>query len=521
MTYSFNLIDQPWIPCARMDGSVEEFSLREVLARAHELHGVQGDSPLETASLYRLLLAVIHSALRGPKTKSAWAELWNAKQFDIGKFDAYLTSEKRRSRFDLFDKEHPFYQVKLTKDGREKTTNDVMPDIASGTNATLFSHATDENNISLSPSKAARTLLVMQTMSIAGGWGMAPKESSDAPWGRGVVFLTEDDTLFHTLMLNLFKYPDSEVMANSKDDVPAWDAENPFKPTREEPLGYLDFLTWQNRRVSLIPEGDEKSPIVKNMIISQGLKLKADILDPMKHYRIDDKKGYLFHRFSEERSLWRDSAALFRVHNPKATRPPQAFYWLANLADEESIQKHQTYRFMALGMANDQAKIEFYRHEVFPLPLKYLQDDELVKQLSEALTYAENTARALWVAGNRLALLIVAPTTDGKPPQDISKLTKQDANKLYQHYGTERYFWSRLEVPFYEFLQTMPDNPESALARWKETLYETAWDALRSAIRMAGENTKALKAATRAEGVLYGELKKLFPELQPQKEAIA
>ena len=518
MTYSFNLIDRPWILGTRLDGRMEEFSLRETLAQAHELRGVQGDSPLETASLYRLLLAVIHSVLRGPKNKNAWAELWNAKQFDMSKFDAYF--KKWHTRFDLFDKERPFYQVKLNKDGREKTSNDVMPDVASGTNATLFSHTTDENKIALSPSKAARTLLVMQTTSIAGGWGMAPKESSDAPWGRGVIFLTEDDTLFRTVMLNLFKYPDSDVMASSKEDVPAWESENPFKPQREEPLGYLDFLTWQNRHASLIPEGDEKSPAVREMIISQGLKLKADVLDPMKHYRIDEKKGYLFHRFSEERSLWRDSAALFKVHNPTTTRPPQAFYWLANLADEEAIQKHQTYRFMALGMANDQAKIEFYRHETFPLPLKYLQDDELIEQLSDALAYAENAARALWVAGNRLALLIVAPTADGKPPQDISKLTKQDANKLYQHYGAERFFWSNLEVPFYEFLQTMPED-ESALTRWKETLQETAWEALKNAERMAGENTKALKAATRAEGVLYGELKKLFPESQPQKEVPA
>ena len=47
MTYSFNLIDQPWIPCAHPNGLMEEFSLRETLARAHDLRGVQGDSPLE------------------------------------------------------------------------------------------------------------------------------------------------------------------------------------------------------------------------------------------------------------------------------------------------------------------------------------------------------------------------------------------------------------------------------------------------------------------------------------------
>jgi CRISPR system Cascade subunit CasA len=361
----------------------------------------------------------------------------------------------------------------------------------------------------------------MQTMSIAGGWGMAPKEASDAPWGRGVIFLTENDTLFHTLLLNLFKYPDSEVMPTTKDDAPAWERENPFQPQREQPLGYLDFLTWQNRRVSLIPEGGEAAPSVKEMTISQGLKLSPEARDPMKHYRIDEKKGYLFHRFSEERSLWRDSAALFRIHNPQTARPPYAFYWLANLAEDDVIEKRQTYRFMALGMSNDQAKIDFYRHETFPLPLVYLQQDALIEKLAQALAFAENTGRALWNAGNQLAVLIVSPSADGKKWQDINKLTKEDAKKLYAHWGAERFFWSRLEVPFYEFLQTMPADPEPAMARWNETLRQTAREALTATEHMAGENTKALKAAVKARGALEYELKKVFPETQPTQEVQA
>ena len=122
------------------------------------------------------------------------------------------------------------------------------------------------------------------------------------------------------------------------------------------------------------------------------------------------------------------------------------------------------------------------------------------------------------MAGNQLAVLVVSPNSDGKSWKDINKLTKEDAKKLFHHWGTERFFWSKLEVPFYEFLQTMPED-KSAIDRWYQIIQQTAWDALKSAIRMAGESTKALKAAVRAEGVLYGELKKLFEENQSQKEA--
>ena len=512
MTYSFNLIDRPWIPCVQKDGRVTELSLHETLEKAHELRGLQGDSPLETAAMYRLLLAVIHSALCGPANTEKWSKLWDAKQWDMKIFDKYL--KERHSGFDLFDKERPFYQVKNNKDGRQKTSNDVLPDVASGANATLFSHSIDENNIILTAAKAARTLLVMQTFSVAGGWGMAPKESSDAPWGRGIIFLVEDDSLFGILMLNLLKYPDKDAMPSRDEDKPAWEMNDPFKPKRDQPIGYLDYLTWQNRRVSLIPEGDEENPVVKEMVISQGLKLDTLVLDPMKHYWVNKKDGYTSNRFAEEKVLWRDSSALFRVHNPTTARPPYIFSWLANLVDDDKIDKHRKYRFMALGMATKgDAKIGFYRHENFPFPLEYLQEEKLLNDLSDALVLAEETSRSLTFAGKVMAFMIVSKNSGEKP---INKIPNgHPAHDLYEHWGTDRFFWSKLETPFNVFIQTLP-NDSSAMDRWKETLKQTAKDAFSSAEKMAGESTTALKAAVKASGVLRGKLKGLFSETQKE-----
>jgi CRISPR system Cascade subunit CasA len=189
---------------------------------------------------------------------------------------------------------------------------------------------------------------------------------------------------------------------------------------------------------------------------------------------------------------------------------------LAELAEDEAIAKHQTYKFMALGMSNDQAKIDFYRHETFPIPLDYLTDHTLLKNLADALTIAENVNRAVWNAGNQLAVRIVSPSSDGKSWKEISKLTKEDAKKLFQHWGVERVFWSRLEVPFYEFLQTLPDD-ESALDDWYATLQQTAREALDGAERMAGESVNALKAAVKARGVLAYQLNQLFQPTQLQE----
>ncbi|MGE3596618.1 MAG: type I-E CRISPR-associated protein Cse1/CasA, partial [Dehalococcoidia bacterium] len=37
MAFSFNLIDEPWLPCVHADGSQTELGLRDALARATEI----------------------------------------------------------------------------------------------------------------------------------------------------------------------------------------------------------------------------------------------------------------------------------------------------------------------------------------------------------------------------------------------------------------------------------------------------------------------------------------------------
>ena len=81
MIYSFNLIDKPWIPCLTPDGERVELGLRDMLVQAHKLREIYGDTPLETASLHRLLLAVLHRVF-GPKKPSVWKSLWGQERFD-------------------------------------------------------------------------------------------------------------------------------------------------------------------------------------------------------------------------------------------------------------------------------------------------------------------------------------------------------------------------------------------------------------------------------------------------------
>lgn len=512
MTYSFNLIDRAWIPCARLDGRMEELSLREALEQAHELRGVQGDSPLETASLYRLLLAVIHSALRGPKTKSAWAELWNAKQFDMGKLDDYF--KKWQTRFDLFDKERPFYQFKDTEMVEKSAL--LLPHGMSTANE-LFEHQMVVETTPIRFQQAARMLLVGQNFGLGGLVYPGKPNLTRSPLLNGIWFLVEGDSLFETLLLNGLQYANDKPMPTLGADEPTWEMEKPFA-SRKKPNGYLDYLTWQNRKVLLIPDGEDAK--VSSMKIMRGLDLDKDVEDPFKLYLKKDN-GWRFLPFTRERSLWRDSHTLVRRTDRDNVRPPESANWLALLLeDTDCLKPSQVYRYMALGAGvhYKDAKIYFYRHESIPLPLSYLANEDLVSKLTEAGTLTEQVRSALKRASFALAKNFISPSVEEKGGRQPDS---GDVEKMLAHWNVETNYWSKLETPFSLLVVELPANPASALARWKDTLQQTAWEALKSAEHMAGENTKAMKAAVRAEGVLRDALKELFENTQPQKEVTA
>src|SRR5688572_1146322 len=108
MTLNFNLIDEPWLPSIRLDGMPVELSLWETLREAPRLRELQGETPLVTAALYRPLLAILHRVF-GPHRRREWQQLWQAGQWDETALEAYF--RQWRSRFDLFEAEHPFYQI--------------------------------------------------------------------------------------------------------------------------------------------------------------------------------------------------------------------------------------------------------------------------------------------------------------------------------------------------------------------------------------------------------------------------
>jgi CRISPR system Cascade subunit CasA len=479
-----------------------ELGLRDVLVHAYDQRELDGDSPLVTVALHRLLLAVLHRVF-GPPGYGEWAALWDAGSFDAGRLDAYL--EQWRARFDLFDDECPFYQA---ADDRvePKPLNRLIHEVAHGNNPTLFDHHTHSDAPVLTPAQSARALATVQSFGVGGLSGL-PQKYTDAPCGGSIMFLVQGETLFETLALNLLPYPDEATFAHSPEDRPAWEMEDPFMPPVGRPSGYLDYLTWQNRRILLMPSARENGVVVTQMTEAPARAMGGGILNPMAHYRRDAKRGPVPLLFREGRALWRDSAALFRL-GEAGFRPPEAFRWLAELVDEGVLDEAQTRCYLAMGMSKKQAKVNFFRSERMPLPLEYLRDRELVDALEEALEMAEATRRQLWGVMRTLATYVLSPEADSESGRQPAR---EDLDALTGGWSVERRYWQHLELPFRRTMEELPRARDGALESWRTTLWRTAWQAFEDVAANLGADPRSLKAVVRARDQLAAGLAKALP----------
>jgi CRISPR system Cascade subunit CasA len=503
MQPSFNLLDQSWIPCIGVAGALEEVSLLELLARAHELREIACDSAIESAAILPLALAILHRVF-GPADFDAWQSLWGARAFDMARINDYL--ERWRGRFDLFHPERPIMQM---PDARVKPKSVIHLIHPMGNTAALFTHVNDSEGLQLKPKEAARQLLAACYFRTA---GLGPSieqrrvNFTDSIFARGVIFWARGDTLFETLMLNLVQYPDHQTMRHTSCDAPVWELADPFEP-RETPLGYLDYLTWSNNRTQLIPAETADGVVVREAVIVPAIKLGQYVRSPQRRYVQKEKKGeitFSFLYFNADKALWRDYDSLLKSESGKVT-PPAVLEWLADLQEYGYLDNDRPIRLMATGMLADQAKPVFYRQEILPLPPALLQSDEHINRIRFALQQAEDIASKLRNALNILATAVLQRGAAGKPDNSIR-------NSLVKQWRARERYWTMLEPDFWRFVDAMLVESDGALQAWSDDLRRQARDALQHASTLAGDSPWALKGEISAQQYLQSQLNELLNE---------
>lgn len=501
MQYSFNLIEQPWIPALDFDGRLTEFGLREFLANAHHLRAIHAETPIASAAIMPMTLALLHRVF-GPASTTNWWRLWDAGQFDMVKLDDYLA--RWYERFDLFHPERPFYQVQDTR-VEPKPVTELSAVQSKGD--ILFNHATEDTKAPLTPAEAARELLTAHLFRSGGG-----KSGQESPYfvdgllRSGVIFFAQGRNLFETFMLNLLPYPSETYFPTTSDDKPIWEKDNPAYRQRKEmqvlPLaGYLDYLTWQTNHIYLFPEVLNGYVVVRQFQIVPVAKPMESTLCPMKRYVKKSKEGeegWSFLYFNEEKALWRDYHTMLPRADTNAVRPPLIVSWLAQLR----MDADYPLMLLATGSLADQAKTVFYRHEQIPLPQGLLNDDEGRAIVERAVKWADDAADSLKGAVNALADSVLQRGADGKPdPATRGNLVKQwDVLGVY---------WAQLETPFWGLVDAVAQGNEP-LVDWITTLEQAAFTALDRAASMSGDAPWALEGEVKARRILRGSLNKKF-----------
>lgn len=478
MTYS--LLTEPWIPLIGVDGRRRDASLWEALLEPGRWRGIDGGNPVETLSLYRLLLAIAHRAV-GPSVdpRAPLMEAWPQ-----GKLKAYL--EQWADQFDLLHPQKPFLQVQALSECQLSPSpwTRLALDRASGAARMIWDHSVDDRPTP-QPTAAVARLLIAHLQFTPGGLVKALRTSAvRGPACNLLLMMPLGETLHQTLVLNL----DTQSKARYANDLPAW--ERPPLSIKELQKaqnvvidGPAHRYTFLSRAVLLLPQDD----LVSSILYAEGLTIGEETTpepDPMAATVIG-KKGPMPLLLNELKAFWRDFPALSGSKESTAAAVVNH-----GIRVREQLADHRRLDLLAGGLLCDQAKILFWRLEQRCLSPMVLRQQNLIAASDRALDLAEETGREL----NKAIYLLCSEWLQRGSEKDPDP---KDVRALQASIQASAIFWSGLEVPFWVFIDHLghSDDHSSALDEWRRHLcsaMESTWEHAR---RTLGFDGRALAAA--------------------------
>lgn len=504
--FSFNLADQPWIPCTDLTGEQRLLGLREILQYAHELRTIEALNPLTEAALMRVLLAVVHRIAQGPRSLSQWQQMYQTQCLPTDRIDAYF--QKWRHRFDLLSSEAPFYQTPglriLDKAGAPAPVSitGLMLEKASGNNKTLFDHAADDRRAALSPAEAARTLITAQMYSLG---GLNKKTTNlfgfqqsylNASLVNGNLVLLQGRNLFEQLLLNLFVYRDNEPMPSSAEDCPVWERTDIGGTGIATPKGYLDYLTCKSRHIRLVPEHDGTGIHVAKAHIAQA-EAFPEVLNPAGIRRLNASNFARPLQLDTERPVWRNSLALLAFTNTADDRPralQQAGAAMKSGIPVSTALLH----CMIYGLVNNKANPLAWRKEVLSIPTAMVTEHELVERLRKGIEVSEAAGGGLEGTAQIFMRAVLPGNT-----------RESEIRHKVQATGVLRHYWDLLERPFQQFLLDI-GNGNTALTTWEARVKGQARAAFENCLRQrCAVTAKTYRAWIQANRFLNGRLTEL------------
>jgi CRISPR system Cascade subunit CasA len=262
------------------------------------------------------------------------------------------------------------------------------------------------------------------------------------------------------------------------EDLPAW--EQALRPARERvPAGYVDYLTFQWRRVRLFWADDRAVKVA----VHAGDRLpkihsSADYEMTIAYTKSAKKPGDRYTvRLNLSRSLWRDSAAF--LQSSDAGTCPRIIAWLAELQGAKLVANWLN--LQVLGLTVDNAKPLGWVSEQLSAPMAYITEKPLWLALNSALQFAEQHQQLF-------------RTFRGSPYGVLAEeLNHPDAGSFAKSLDGESQYWARLDRDFQDLLhrqlpadKTLDGNGTTyghqALRDWEKTVQAAATQAFTESI---------------------------------------
>lgn len=506
---SFNLLEEPWIPCEMKSKESKLLSIKNVLFQAREILDITSDNPLIVVSIYRLLLAILHRNF-GPKNRNGWKEIYEEGKWDKNVLEEYF--KKWEHRFELFNEpENRFYQMDISETIKNETPiRKLNLALSSGHNTSLFDHNWDSEITPLSIENVAQILVAFQNFAVGGGKSV-PYNYSHAPLISSIIALLKGNDLFETLMLNFIRYDQKHPFEKSEDheDIPFWERDKKLLSEDKDgrfPYGYLDYLTWQSRRIWLVPILYDGNIKVKYVYLAQGEKVKQEWnWDPQMVYKVNKENKTLPLKLDPDRHVWRDAESLLRINDSDSkNRSPAAINWVSTLTQTGIIDLSRRYNLEIYGLCNDPkkaAKIISWHRSHIPLPLKLLEDQSLIDNVKTFIGKCEKIEQILSKTIQLFAREYLFPGVSS-----LSTNQWNSINDFIQNHQIRTKYWNLVENFFYKFMEEIVKEPDfekriEIIKIWiNDSVLKTAQKLLNSIKVNIKNDPRALKPFIQTEG---------------------
>ncbi|KKN15998.1 hypothetical protein LCGC14_0980400, partial [marine sediment metagenome] len=336
----------------------------------------------------------------------------------------------------------------------------------------------------------------------------------------GLVVFLRGDNLFDSLMLNFLRYDDQHPFKKNEEsvDIPFWEREE--KKLHEDkngryPNGYLDYLTWQSRRIWLLPFEENGNILIKYVYLAQGEKVKSDWKeDPLKAYFIDDKNERKLIKLLSDRRVWRESESLLRISDVSGKKiPPKTINWISIFVQKGIIPLSKQYSLEIYGICNDPkkaAKIINWDKSYIPLPLKFLEDKTLVDNVREFL---EKSRQAESILNKTLFLLVKAYLFS--QDTNLSTIQGNKVSDFIKNYQISIRYWNQLEKYFYQFMDEIAqesdfDKRQEIIKYWvNEKIVKAVTNLLNIIKQSIVNNPRGLKSFIQTKGYFFKNIQNL------------